>query len=109
MGISTPIANSHWTSNLQSSVHNLVDKESSAGGWEQLKGDRKLVTLKAVSLLQAAEVRATPNVPIGNHPRAARARLQSSNHWAALSQLTRFNYIKAETKAAGCPTTQKTA
>ena len=30
---------------------------------EQLKGDRKLGTLRAVSLLQAAAVRATPNVP----------------------------------------------
>ena len=52
---------------------------------EQLKGDRKFCNLKAVNLLQAAEVRATQNAP-RYHPRAARAILQSSNqiiHWAA--------------------------
>ena len=59
----TPIPTQLGTWSHQGYVHNLVDKESAAGGWEQLKGDRKLCKLKAVNLLQAAEVRVMPNVP----------------------------------------------
>ena len=59
----TPIPTQLGTWSHQGYLHNLVDKESAAGGWEQLKGDRKLCKLKAVNLLQAAEVRVTPNVP----------------------------------------------